>query len=92
MAKKIASARPRSRSGKAPRTIARAAGNMSAAPAPWMIRKTIIQGSAREPVGVAPQRAEAVAKTTTPITTMRRWPAMSARRPPKANSAESESR
>ncbi len=41
---------------------------------------------------MAPQRAEAVAKTTTPITTMRRWPAMSARRPPKANSAESESR
>ena len=65
---------------------------MIAAPAPWMMRKMISQASAPEPVGVAPQRAEAVAKTITPITTMRRWPAMSARRPPKAKSAESESR
>jgi hypothetical protein len=48
--------------------------------------------SAPEPVGVAPQRAEATAKTITPITTMRRWPAMSAKRPPKAKSADSESR
>ena len=92
MPKKIARARPRSRSGKAAITIASAAGNMIAAPAPWITRKVIIQASASAPVGVAPQRAEAVAKTTTPIVTMRRWPAMSARRPPKANRAESESR
>ena len=32
---------------------------MIAAPAPWMMRKTISQASAPEPVGVAPQRAEA---------------------------------
>ena len=91
-AKKIAIAWPRWRTGKALRTIARAAGNMIAAPAPWITRKTISQGSSSEPVGVAPQRAEATAKMTTPVTTIRRWPAMSARRPPKANSAESESR
>jgi hypothetical protein len=65
---------------------------MIAAPAPWMTRKTINQVSSSEPVGVAPQRPEAVAKMITPRTTMRRWPAMSARRPPKAKRAESESR
>jgi hypothetical protein len=65
---------------------------MIAAPAPWMTRKTMVHGSAALPVGVAPQSAEAVAKTITPSTTMHRCPAMSARRPPKANSAESESR
>ncbi len=92
IAKKIARARPRSCTGKAPRTIASAAGNMIAAPAPWITRKVMIQASSRLPVGVAPQRAEAVAKTITPSTTMLRWPAMSAMRPPKANSAESESR
>src|ERR1700761_50338 len=92
MPKKIAIARPRSATGKASRTIASAAGNMIAAPAPWRTRKTISQASAPEPVGVAPQRAEQTAKTITPITTMRRWPAMSASRPPKAKSAESASR
>ena len=92
MPKKIAIARPRSATGKASRTIASAAGNMIAAPAPWMMRKTISQASAAEPVGVAPQRAEEVAKMIVPRTTMLRWPAMSARRPPKAKSAESESR
>ena len=92
MAKKIAIALPRSLSGKAAITIASAAGNISAAPAPWITRKTIIQASAPSPVGVAPQSAEAVAKTTTPITTIRRCPAISASRPPNANSAESESR
>jgi hypothetical protein len=90
--KKIASARPRSRSGKVARTIASAAGNISAAPAPWMTRKVMIHGSAAPVVGVAPQSAEAVAKMRTPITTMRRWPAMSASHPPKAKRAESESR
>jgi hypothetical protein len=57
-----------------------------------MMRKVISHASAPDPVGVAPQRAEATAKTITPITTMRRWPAMSARRPPKAKSAESANR
>ena len=52
----------------------------------------MIQASPVAPSGVAPQRAEAVAKTITPITTILRCPAMSASRPPKANRAESESR
>jgi hypothetical protein len=47
-------------------TIASAAGNMIAAPAPWMTRKTIIQASPASPVGVAPQNAEAPANITTP--------------------------
>ena len=92
MPKKIAIARPRSPTGKASRTFASDAGNMIAAPGPWMVRKTISQASAAEPVGVAPQRAVETAKTTMPMTTMRRCPAMSASRPPKAKSAESESR
>ena len=52
----------------------------------------MIHGSAALPSGVAPQSAEAVAKTMTPIVTMRRWPATSASLPPKAKSAASESR
>ena len=52
----------------------------------------MIQASPSAPVGVAPQSAEATAKTMTPSTTIRRWPAMSASRPPNANSAESDSR
>ena len=72
--------------------MASAAGNISAAKAPWMTRKAISQASAPEPSGVAPQRPEAVAKPTTPTITMRRCPAMSASRPPRANSAERESR
>ena len=52
----------------------------------------MIQASAALPSGVAPHSADAVAKTITPITTIRRWPRMSAIRPPKAKSAESESR
>ena len=65
---------------------------MIAAPAPWITRKKIIQASAMSPVGVAPHSAEAPANMITPIVTMRRCPAMSARRPPRANSADSESR
>ncbi len=65
---------------------------MIAAPAPWITLKVTIQASPTAPVGVAPQSAEAAAKTTTPITTILRWPAMSASRPPKAKRAESESR
>ncbi len=72
--------------------MASAAGNISAAPAPWITRKVISQASSIEVAGVAPQRAEAVAKTITPITTIVRWPATSASRPPKANRAESASR
>ena len=92
MPKKIAIALPRSLNGKAEMTIASAAGNISAAPAPWTMRKKIIQASARSPVGVAPQSADAVANVTVPISTMRRCPAMSASRPPNANSADSDSR
>ena len=65
---------------------------MIAAPAPWTTRKKIIQPSAMSVVGVKPQSADAVAKVITPTTTIRRWPAMSASRPPKANSADSDSR
>src|ERR1700753_2214405 len=76
MPKKIAIARPRALIGKAWRTIASAAGNMIAAPAPWMTRKTISQASAPEPVGVAPQRAEAVEKQIVGMNTLRRAAAM----------------
>lgn len=65
---------------------------MIAAAAPWTTRNVMIQASAAPPVGVAPHSAEAVAKPTTPITTIRRCPAMSASRPPNANSADSERR
>ena len=58
MPKKIAIALPRSDTGNALTTIASAAGNMIAAPAPWSTRKKIIQASARSPVGVAPQSAD----------------------------------
>jgi hypothetical protein len=91
-AKKIAMALPRSPTGNEATTIASAAGNMTAAAPPWTTRQKMIQASARSPEGVAPQRAEAAAKATTPITTMRRCPAMSARRPPKANNADRASR
>ena len=57
--KKIARARPRFSIGKEEIVIARAAGNMIAAPAPWIRRKTMIQVSAMSTSGVAPQRAEA---------------------------------
>ncbi len=83
--KKIASARPRSACGKAATTIASAAGNMIAAPAPWITRKKMSHSSPAEPVGAAPQRAEATVKMTIPIRTMRRWPRTSASLPPKAN-------
>ena len=69
-----------------------AAGNISAAVAPWITRKVIIHGSARLPVGVSPQKAEVTAKPTTPITTMRRRPSTSPSLPPNAKSADSESR
>ena len=92
MPKKIAITLPRSRSGNESITIARAAGNMIAAPAPCRIRKLTIQASAAPPVGVAPQSPEQVAKMAMPSSTMLRCPAMSARRPPNANRAASESR
>src|SRR6202042_815174 len=44
------------------------------------------------PVGVKPQNADAAAKPITPITTIRRRPRTSPSRPPKANSADNESR
>ena len=90
--KKVAIALPRSRMSNAATTIASAAGNISAANPPWTIRKKIIQASPRSPVGVAPQSADAVAKPITPTMTIVLWPTMSASRPPKANSADSESR
>ena len=92
MPKKIAIARPRSCSGNAATTMPTAAGNMSAAAAPWSTRKVMIQACAMLPVGVSPQSAEATAKPMTPTTTMRRRPSTSPSLPPKANSAESDSR
>ena len=92
MPKKIAIARPRCSTGKAAITIATEAGNISAAPAPWTTRKKISHASASDPFGVSPQQAEATANTSTPITTMRRRPSTSPSLPPKANSADSDSR
>ena len=90
--KKIPIALPRSRTGKAEITIASAAGNISAAPAPSSTRKKMIQASAYLPSGVSPHAAEAITNTITPITTMVRCPTTSASRPPSANRAESASR
>ena len=72
MPKNVASALPRSRSGKAATTIASAAGNSSAANAPWATRNAIIQVSPIAPVGVAPHSAEQAANPTTPIVSIRR--------------------
>ncbi len=44
------------------------------------------------PVGVSPHIADAPAKMITPIVTIRRRPSTSPRRPPNANSADSDSR
>ena len=90
--KKIAIARPRSRTGKAPTTIPTAAGNINAAVTPWRTRKKMIQVWATLPLGVKPQHADANAKPITPITTILRRPATSASLPPNANNADSASR
>ena len=66
MPKKMPIALPRSRTGKAAITIASAAGNISAAPAPSSTLKKIIHASASSPSGVSPQAAEATTKTITP--------------------------
>lgn len=87
MPKNSASARPRERRSNVTTTIAIAAGNMIAPPAPCTARNATSQASAALPRGVAPHIAEAAAKMITPSTTIRRCPAMSANRPPKANSA-----
>ncbi len=92
MPKKIASARPRSRSAKVCTTIASAAGNMIAPPAPCRTRNVTIHASATLPVGVSPHIADAAAKRITPSVTILRWPTVSARRPPNANSAANDSR
>ena len=52
----------------------------------------MIQAWASEPFGVAPQSAEAPAKPTMPMYTMRRGPMTSASRPPRAKVAASASR
>ena len=56
MPKKIAIALPRSRSGNEATTMATAAGNSSAAVAPWTTRKKMIQASAIAPFGREPAR------------------------------------
>ena len=80
--KEDARALPRSRSGKVCTTIATAAGNISAPPAPCTTRKPTIHASATLPLGVSPHMAEAPAKMMTPRVHMRRCPKMSDRRPP----------
>ena len=90
--KNKARARPRERRSKVTTTMAIAAGNMIAPPAPCTARNATSHASAALPRGVAPHSADAPAKMITPSTTIRRCPAMSARRPPKANRAASVSR
>ena len=90
--KNSAIALPRSSSGNDATTIPTAAGNISAAAAPWSTRKKMIQLSPMLPVGVRPQNTEAPANPITPMVTIRRRPSTSPRRPPNANSADSESR
>ena len=72
--------------------MASAAGNMIAPPTPCTTRKSTIHASANEPFGVSPHSADAPANTMTPSVTIRRWPIVSASRPPNANSALSDSR
>ena len=73
-------------------TMASAAGNMMAPPAPCSARNAISHASAADPLGVSPHSADAPAKISTPSTTIRRCPAVSASRPPNAKSAASDSR
>jgi hypothetical protein len=92
MPKKTAIARPRSAIGNDATTMPTAAGNISAAKAPWTTRKTIIHAAAMSPVGVNPHNAEATANPITPTTTIRRRPSTSPSLPPNAKSADSASR
>jgi hypothetical protein len=92
MPKNKASARPRACRSKVATTMASAAGNMMAPPAPCKARKVTSQASAPPPFGVRPHRADEPAKIITPSTTIRRCPAVSASRPPNANSAARASR
>src|SRR6478609_7387642 len=85
--KKMASALPRSPTGKAATTTASAAGIISAADRPWVTRKTIIHVSAKEVAGVAPHRPDETANPTIPTSTTRRDPNTSAIRPPSAKPA-----
>ncbi len=72
--------------------MASAAGYMRAPPKPWITRHVTIHASAKEPVGVRPQATDESANTTMPMTTILRWPIMSASLPPKANIDASASR
>ena len=70
MPKKIAIAWPRSRSGNDATTMPTAAGNISAADAPWRTRKMMIQVSAIAPVGrerrTAPTRPRSRSRRSPP--------------------------
>ena len=90
--KNSASALPRFSIGKAEITIASAAGNMIAAPAPWIMRQKMIQASAIEPVGVSPHMVEAPANMRMPVITIFLRPKTSAILPPNAKSAARVSR
>jgi hypothetical protein len=92
MPKNSASARPRERRSNVWTTMASAAGNMIAPPAPCRTRNATIHASAAPPRGVSPHSAEDAAKMITPSTHILRCPTVSASRPPNANRAASDSR
>ncbi len=83
----IAIAFPLSLMSKDSMTIAAEEGSMSAAPRPWSARAAIITPS----LGARPQSAEAIAKTTTPVTNARTLPKMSPSFPPNATVTASAS-
>ena len=60
--------------------IASAAGEIVAAPRPWIARAPISEASDQ----ASPQRSEPIVKTTSPIMKIRRRPRMSAVRPPSS--------
>jgi hypothetical protein len=60
--------------------IESAAGEMIAAPKPWIARAAISTGSDH----ASPHRNEATVKTATPTMNMRRRPSMSPDRPPSS--------
>lgn len=90
--KNRASARPRRSTGKTATTTASAAGNIRAAPNPWVARKTISQVWATSPRGTHPHRTEETTNTRVPVNMIRRCPKRSASRPPSAKNAASASR
>lgn len=65
--KNRASARPRRSTGKTATTTASAAGNISAAPSPWVALKAISQACASSPVGTQPQSTDETTNRRVPL-------------------------